>query len=156
MRLNDERAQAARRRVEEARIRRIVREEIVAALQVLARATDGLDDYDTAELDSRALGNIEKAAENTIRRLTCEHEFKDYQPDRCWRCDEPAPEPVNPFESEGKARVCPVDPEVCGSITGWEAFLAHIYEVHTEDGKGYDRHEVVQRLLEQGGNHGTR
>jgi hypothetical protein len=179
MRLNDERAQAARRRVEEARIRRIVREEIVAALGALARAADGLDvPYETAELDSRALGNIGKAAENTIRRLTCAHEYKSYNPGECARCGEPAPEPVNPFEPEvcehayddsegqptgcihcgspypGKARVCPVDPDACGSITGWEAFLAHIYEVHTEDGKGYDRNEVVQRLLEQGGHHG--
>jgi hypothetical protein len=155
MRLNDEQAREARRRVEEARIRRIVREEIVAALGVLARAADGLDDYDTAELDSRALGNIEKAAENTVRRLTCEHEFKDYQPDRCWRCDEPAPEPVNPFEPEGKARVCPVDPEVCGFLLDQNTLRTHLYEVHTEDDKDYDRDEVVQRLLEQGGHHGT-
>jgi hypothetical protein len=80
-------------------IRTIVREEIVKAFQVLGRAAHGLDvPYETAELDSRALGNVREAAENVVRRMTCEHEFKDYQPDTCWSCDEPAPEPVDPFK----------------------------------------------------------
>lgn len=104
MRINDEDGQAARL-VQEDRIRRIVREEIIAALQVLSRSAHGLDmPYETAELDSRALENITAAAENAVQRLTCEHEFRDYQPEKCWNCREPAPEPVNPFE------VKPLDP----------------------------------------------
>lgn len=105
MRINDEDGQAARL-VQEDRIRRIVREEIIAALQVLSRSAYDLDiPYETAELDSRALGNITSAAENAVRRLTCAHEFRDYRPEECWSCGEPAPEPVNPFE------VKPLDPD---------------------------------------------
>lgn len=156
MRLNDERAREARRRVEEARIRRIVREEIVAALQVLGRAASHEGNLTESEIAERAAGVFEAVAESAVIRLTCPHEKYSqwWGASYCARCGEPEPEPVNPFEPEGKARVCPVEPEACGPITGWEAFLEHIYEVHTEDGKGYDRHEVVQRLLEQGGNRG--
>lgn len=157
MRLNDERTQAARRRVEEARIRRIVREEIVAAMGALAREADHLDaPYETAELDSRALENIKAAAEGAVKRLTCEHEFTSAWGPRCARCGEPEPEPQNPFEPEekGKLRVCPVQPEVCGSLPDQDTLRTHLYEVHTESGKGYDRNEVVQRLLEQGGHRG--
>lgn len=99
MRLNDEKMRKAR----EARIRAIVREEIVAALGALAReAADQDTPYDTAELDSRALGNIEKVAEGAVRRLTCPHEeyYTWHDVPKCARCSEPEPEPVNPFEPE--------------------------------------------------------
>jgi hypothetical protein len=100
MRINDDKEQAARRRVQEDQIRRIVREEIVAALRVLSRSAHDLDDYDTPEITGRALDAVGNVADNVIRRLTCEHEFKDYQPNSCWSCGEPAPAPVNPFEEE--------------------------------------------------------
>lgn len=47
-----------------------------------------------------------------------------------------------------KARQCPVDGS-CPLITGWEAFLAHVYEVHTE-GPEANRWETVDRLLRRG------
>lgn len=100
MRLNDEKEQTLRRQVQEDQIRHIVREEIVAALGALAREADHQDGYDTAELDSRALENIKAAAEGTVRRLTCEHEFTSVWGPRCARCGEPEPVPVNPFEEK--------------------------------------------------------
>ena len=83
----------------EAQVRRIVREEIVRAFEVLGRAADHLDmPYETAELDSRALSNIEDAAKEAVRRLTCEHEYTSAWGPRCARCGEPEPVSVNPFE----------------------------------------------------------
>ena len=85
-------------------VRRIVREEIVNALRALAREADEQDSYETQELDSRALGNIVKAAEGAVVRVLCVHEeYRDGwpgRPARCSRCVEPQPEPVNPFEEK--------------------------------------------------------
>lgn len=84
-------------------IRRIVREELVAALQAMAREADRLDmPYETAELDSRALDNISKVAEGTVTRLTCPHEktWTWSDKERCSRCGEPIPAPDNPFEEQ--------------------------------------------------------
>lgn len=86
----------------EAQVRQIIREEIVKAFQVLGRAASYLDvPYETAELDSRALGNIEDAAEATVRRLTCKHErHYDWGNERrCDLCGEPEPAPADPFAS---------------------------------------------------------
>lgn len=47
----------------------------------------------------------------------------------------------------GRLRLCPVNPG-CGYLAGWEQFLAHVYEVHTE-GPEEGRQEAVQRLLER-------
>jgi hypothetical protein len=82
-------------------VRTIVREEIVRAFQALKREADSLDmPYETAELDSRALGNIVQSAEGAVKRLTCTHEeYWDWGGrSNCARCGEPEPEPVNPFE----------------------------------------------------------
>jgi hypothetical protein len=103
MRVNDEKERAARRQLEDERIRRIVREELVAALGALAREADHLDaPYETAELDSRALGNIKAAAEGAVKRLTCSHPdyYTWYEVSKCARCGEPEPAPVNPFEGK--------------------------------------------------------
>ncbi len=55
-------------------------------------------------------------------------------------------------ESAGKARTCPVAPDVCGDITGWEAFLTHIYVTHTHTSQSEaQRRDTVQRILERGG-----
>jgi hypothetical protein len=150
---------------QEKQVRAIVREEIVKAFQVLGREADGLDTpYETAELDSRALENIKAAAEGTVRRLTCPHE--EYYTwglytvvSRCGRCGEPEPEPVNPFEAEEptrRARTCPVGPDVCGDIIGWEPFLAHIYHTHTSvEQTEEERQNTVQTILRRGKTHGT-
>lgn len=87
-------------------VRSIVREEIVRALGALAREADHLDrPYGTAELDSRALGNIKAAAEGAVQRLLCPHEkhisWGGGQDPRCARCDEPEKMPENPFTEEG-------------------------------------------------------
>jgi len=81
-------------------IRAIVREEIVAAFQTLGRSADGLDGYDTAELDSRALSNITEAAEDVVRRLTCPHEkyWEWAGQSRCECCGEPEKTPDDPFK----------------------------------------------------------
>lgn len=97
------------RPLNEADVRRIVREEIVAAFGVLAREAKSLDmPYETAELDSRALENIRAAAEGAVQRMTCPHEeymsWGSGQDPRCSRCGEPRPEPVNPFEDEEDSR----------------------------------------------------
>lgn len=47
-----------------------------------------------------------------------------------------------------RTRQCPVD-AACAPVRGWEAFLDHIYEQHTEGARD-DRMEQVQRLLERG------
>lgn len=100
MRLTDESMQRARREAEEARIRAIVREEITQAIKVLARASDDLDrPYETGELESSALSAVGKVMDDTVVRLTCEHVFQDYQPGKCWNCNEPAPEPVDQFKA---------------------------------------------------------
>lgn len=98
MRLNDEKMQAAR----EARIRVIVREEIVAALQVLGRAASYEGAMTESEIAERAATVLEGAAEGAVRRLTCEHEKYTSWGSRsyCSRCGEPEPEPVNPFETK--------------------------------------------------------
>lgn len=91
----------------EADVRRIVREEIVAAFGMLAREANSLDmPYETAELDSRALENIRAAAEGAAQRMTCAHEkyFSWGHDLRCSSCGEPRPEPVNPFEDEEDSR----------------------------------------------------
>jgi hypothetical protein len=86
----------------EARVRSWVREEIVAAFKVMGRAADYENGYETPELDSRALDNIERVAEGAVRRLTCEHPSYSNWGDShtCTRCGEPEPGPVNPFETE--------------------------------------------------------
>lgn len=50
--------------------------------------------------------------------------------------------------STGKARRCPVGPDICGEITGWDEFLTHIYEHHTS-GTAEERQEAVQQILER-------
>jgi len=67
---------------------------------------------------------------------------------------EPAPVPASrPDERGRKRRTCPVDPDRCGEILGWEAFTIHIYEVHTEGPNG-QRLEAVDRILKQGAGRG--
>lgn len=48
-----------------------------------------------------------------------------------------------------KARTCPVGPDICGDIEGWEAFLAHIHATHTA-GTAADRLRQVQEILTRG------
>lgn len=48
-----------------------------------------------------------------------------------------------------KRRTCPVGPDICGDIEGWDAFLRHIYEHHTE-GSADARQRAVQRILSEG------
>lgn len=47
-----------------------------------------------------------------------------------------------------RLRQCPVD-AACAPLRGWEAFLAHIHDEHTE-GPEAERQATVQRLLERG------
>lgn len=143
-----------RMQLQEQWVRAVVREEIARAFGALQRAASDLDaPYDTAELDSRALGNIAQAAENAVRRLTCPHEkyFTWHGRPRCSRCGEPEPELEDPFKEqtpEGKTRQCPVD-LACPPLVGWSAFCVHIYEVHTE-GDEESRIETADRLLKHG------
>jgi hypothetical protein len=151
MRVYDEKEQAARRRAQEDQIRRIVREELAAALRVIGRSADYESRTQDREIEGRAAEAFKSVAEGAVQRLTCEHEFKDYQPDRCWRCDEPAPAPVNPFEGEpvrdiGRTRQCPLEPGVCPPLVGWSAFCVHVYEVHTEGDEAH-RIETTDRIL---------
>lgn len=87
---------------DEQAVRRIVREEIVNALGALKREADYQDTpYETAELDSRALGNIAQVAEGVIQRLNCPHErYGSYWAgeSRCSTCGEPEPELADPFK----------------------------------------------------------
>lgn len=83
-------------------VRQIVREEIVKALQALAREAEHQDSYDTPEITSRALDALHDAAEGAVKRLTCEHEYSELWDPRCIKCSEPQPEPVNPFEGGGR------------------------------------------------------
>lgn len=97
------------RPLNEADVRRIVREEISRAFGMLAREAFSLDmPYETAELDSRALENIRAAAEGVMGRMTCPHDtfvsWHNGQDPRCTRCGEPEPEPVNPFEDKEGSR----------------------------------------------------
>lgn len=49
-----------------------------------------------------------------------------------------------------RVRRCPVDSD-CEPLVGWEAFLAHVYELHTDDSDPeWRRQEIVQRMLERG------
>jgi hypothetical protein len=49
-----------------------------------------------------------------------------------------------------RIRRCPVD-SACEPLAGWDAFLVHVYEIHTDDtDPGWRRQETVQRLLERG------
>jgi hypothetical protein len=48
-----------------------------------------------------------------------------------------------------KTRPCPVTPDVCKPVTGWDAFLRHVYEHHTE-GSTQAREMAVQRILAEG------
>lgn len=102
MRLNDPSTLSRLRELEEARIRAIVREEIVNALGALAREADHQDmPYETGELESSALQALRKAAEGTVTRLTCPHEeYALWNDRRCARCSEPEPAPSNPFEDK--------------------------------------------------------
>lgn len=155
-------------------IRRIVREEIVKALQALAREAEDQDmPYETGELESAALRAIGRVMEGTVGRLTCPHEgyypqgfsdsFMAGTRQRCDRCGEPEPEPENPFEGPptdgapypGKARTCPVGPDICGDIIGWEPFLAHIYHTHTSvEQTEEERQNAVQTILRRGRGNG--
>lgn len=45
-------------------------------------------------------------------------------------------------------RQCPVNP-ACGSIEGWNEFLVHIFEAHTEGGPEESRWALVERLLKR-------
>lgn len=155
MRINDDKEQAARRRVQDDQIRRIVREEITRALHALDLAANDLDGYDTPELDSRAYSAGREVAQRAVTRLqqcwTEGHAFKsiwDKPLDTCRRCGAPVPEPVNPFEDEpvGRTRECPVNPNGCAPLIGWEAFCTHVYEVHTE-GDEVQRYETADRLM---------
>jgi len=57
---------------------------------------------------------------------------------------------VRHWTQDGRVRRCPVDPD-CAPVTGWETFLAHIYELHTDGSEPeWRRQEIVQRLLEEG------
>lgn len=96
MRLNDDKMQAAR----EARIRAIVREEIVAALQVLRRSAEHEFNITESEIAERAATVLESVAESAVRRLTCPHEkYTTWgSGPQCSRCGEPEPEPENPFD----------------------------------------------------------
>lgn len=82
-------------------IRAAVRDEITEVLKVLGRAAGYEGRMTESEIGERAATVLEAAVEGAVRRLTCEHEFRSYQTDRCWSCDEPQPEPVNPFEEQG-------------------------------------------------------
>lgn len=143
--------------LQEKLVRAIVQEEIVKALQALGREVDHQDmPYETGELESSALNAIGKVAEGTVTRLTCPHEeYNTWRGvSRCDRCGEPEPAPVNPFEGDGpeagtKTRTCPVAPDICGDITGWEAFLRHIQLTHTSaDRTEEQRWSDVQKILE--------
>ncbi len=84
-------------------VRAVVREEIVKAFGALAREAQGLDvPYDTDREDSNVYRLITRAAEGAAQRLTCEHE--EYFPwaggPRCSDCDEPQPQPADPFKEE--------------------------------------------------------
>jgi hypothetical protein len=78
-------------------VRAIVREEIVKTMAVMVRSARYESRTQDREIESRAAEAVEAVADGVARRMTCEHEFKDYQPDTCWSCDEPSPEPVDPF-----------------------------------------------------------
>lgn len=93
-------------------VRAIVREEIVKAMAVMVRSARYEGITTESEIAERAAAVCEAVADGVACRMTCEHEFKDYQPDMCWSCDEPAPEPVDPFcthaydMSEGEPTDC--------------------------------------------------
>lgn len=81
-------------------VRRIVREEITAALGMLAREAQSLDGYDADTIQSYAYGCIAEAAGGAaVQHLTCPHEYRFGQV-KCWTCGEPEPELKNPFEEE--------------------------------------------------------
>lgn len=100
MRLNDPATLNHLRELEDARIRAIVREELVNALGALKREAEYQDTpYETGELESSALSAIGKAAEGAAARLTCKHpSYTDYHGRKCSQCGEPEPVPANPFE----------------------------------------------------------
>lgn len=142
--------------LQEKLVRAIVQEEIVKAFRAFGREAAHLDmPYETGELESSALSAIGKVVEGTVARLTCPHDEYPLWNDRgCSRCGEPEPAPVNPFEGDGpeagtKTRTCPVAPDICGDITGWEAFLRHIQLTHTSaDRTEEQRWSDVQKILE--------
>lgn len=80
-------------------VRRIVHEEIAAALGMLGRAADHADGYDADTIQSYAYGCIAEAAKGAALRITCDHEYRFGQT-KCWTCGEPEPELKNPFEGE--------------------------------------------------------
>jgi hypothetical protein len=78
--------------MDETRVRALIREEIALAFRALSVAANDLDmPYETSELDSRALTNIEQAADRAA------HEFKEL----CETADEQRVEDAkNPFEEK--------------------------------------------------------
>lgn len=84
-------------------IRRIVREEIVAAFQAMAREAET---YDGGEIKDMAADMLSSVLSGTVVRLACSHEKTnvwgqhEYREERCSRCSEPIPAPDNPFEEQ--------------------------------------------------------
>lgn len=89
-----------RRAAMEKLVRRIVQEEIVKAFGALGRAADYEGRMTESEIGERAAVTIGAVAENVALRLTCSHSYPSYSPDTCWTCDEPRPEPEDPFKEE--------------------------------------------------------
>lgn len=59
----------------------------------------------------------------------------------------PAPEVHSRLQPGALRRQCPVDAS-CAPLTGWEAFLAHIHDEHTE-GTEPERQMAMQAILER-------
>lgn len=89
----------------EATVRRVVREEIRDLLDMAVREAEHQNvPYETPEITQRSLEVVGEIAKGLIKRLTCEHEFRDYFGPRCWNCGEPRPE--NPFETKALDPAC--------------------------------------------------
>lgn len=88
-------------------VRRIVREEIARAMEMLGRAAERADSYDSDTIQTYAYGCITEAAQGAARRVSCPHETYESwgglyapAPRTCRQCGEPEPEPENPFEDK--------------------------------------------------------
>jgi hypothetical protein len=76
---------------DEARIRRIIREEISRVLEVMADEADRADTYGVDHIESVALGSIESMARETARRLSNPDDTLNAAPgELCTVCRHPA------------------------------------------------------------------